>query len=1010
MPGFSPVPPRPLSGHAGPRPPAAASTRSKLTATRKVAAPYRPFPAAEVATITQDPPFPGEKQGKARPAPKTQFTLSAFAMPQPALETPASRSPLGIPAVPPLTPFSDAPRPATFKRLTIQRPISAAPLYQNSCFLTGLGLSPRRQSPRKEPLRTPTKAEPAFAQLVVEPRVHAAMNQVIANMHPTQHVAPGQTFSIAGDLKLKGTKYLWLDVDVDAIPDPDGDPVEYDVMAVCLDAQGQCPHRSYVVNPHNPKGALEVVLHRDTGRRGTQQTLRLNLYRARTLGVAAIAVVVSLRDARRREQSLQEMLGGLRCMLYDKFDQRRRHVLRFDVQMPAVRAARSTCAMEVCRFRFVPAGPVGERPQAAAGEDQALLDLLPGDEPDPSPSPLDQGEWTVEWAQQQFECTGDLETYRLYQGPRCPPQDALQLGETCALSDAVRLSLGFSWQPERLSSGEFVQLEIVAAYSGHHKDALTACGNIVGPRSTVGPGIYHMDTARTATHDDDSSDVETMHIQFAGVPELVDEILLIATVSDLHQRRGYTLRDVAGLRLRLYHTNSAGHQIDYCTFVVPEVWGVETVVEMGRITRLPETGGWGVFRPTAHGTVARTQEVVTHFNLGTWMARKDYSNVKVGDRVNITGCQPDLRTVLAQVRLAWDGSARRNGFEILVFCLGADEKIPNSRDFVHHSNTSNKQGTVHLTQLESGQPQDTEVCEVDLYGVRASVQQLVFCVALQSLKSGRQLKFANVSEVSLRFLNANDSSELLQLCLDPKSPDYRDKSIIEFGRLKRNYSRWIFHATGKGLNSRVEQVCRLYRRNFIQPGTVLNLSEEARQGTICFALGWDEAPSHAQPDSCPVDLDIMVLCLDKNGILLGPEHFIHYNNLAAPNRAIVHKGDAHMDLGLSGANAPGEDDEAMQVRLGALDYRVATLAFIVRVYEGHSRRQTLGDVQYLWFRAYMQSSRREIFRMELDGSTYKSCCSVEPGVLHRTAGNKWHFKATGGGATGEYHLQYLPDK
>ena len=505
------------------------------------------------------------------------------------------------------------------------------------------------------------------------------MNEWIADVHPTEPIAPGQALGIGRDLGLKGSKYLWLDVEVDGIPDPDGDPVEYDVMAVCLDPQGQCPLRSYVVNARNPKGPLEAVLHRDAGGGGHRQTLRLNLYRARTQGVGEIAVVVSLRDARRREQSLQEMLAGARCTLYDKFGQRHRNVLQFDVPMQAVRAAKNKCGMEVCRFRFASAGPSGVR-KSAAREDQALLDLLPGDEPDtPSPSQPDQGEWTVERALQQFECTGELETYRLYQGPWDPPHDALQLGETCALSDAVRLSLGFNWQPERLPSGGFVRLEIFAAYSGHHQEVLTACGNVVGPRSTVGPGIYHLDTARTATNDDGGGDVETIHVQFSDIPGQVDEIMLIAMIADPHQRRGYTLRDVADLRLRLYHTNSAGHQVDYCTHVVPEKWGSETVVEMGRIARLPATGSWGAFRPTAHGTVARVQELVSQFNLGTWMAKKDYGNVKVGDRLNITQCQPDLRTVLAQVRLTWDAGARRNGFEMLVFCVGADEKIPNSR-------------------------------------------------------------------------------------------------------------------------------------------------------------------------------------------------------------------------------------------------------------------------------------------------------------------------------------------
>jgi tellurium resistance protein TerD len=154
-----------------------------------------------------------------------------------------------------------------------------------------------------------------------------------------------------------------------------------------------------------------------------------------------------------------------------------------------------------------------------------------------------------------------------------------------------------------------------------------------------------------------------------------------------------------------------------------------------------------------------------------------------------------------------------------------------------------------------------------------------------------------------------------------------------------------------------------------------------RQASV--GLGWNP---NAQASSQDYDLDASAFMLGENGKFISGDHFVYYNNLESPDKALKSTGD----------NRTGEgegDDETLIVNLEKVDPRVAEIIFVVTIYEADLRKQNFGQVRNALIRIYDAANSQEICKYELD-EDFSTESAVEFGRLYRRAG-AWKFEAIG---------------
>ncbi|MYT58838.1 chemical-damaging agent resistance protein C, partial [Streptomyces sp. SID7834] len=92
---------------------------------------------------------------------------------------------------------------------------------------------------------------------------------------------------------------------------------------------------------------------------------------------------------------------------------------------------------------------------------------------------------------------------------------------------------------------------------------------------------------------------------------------------------------------------------------------------------------------------------------------------------------------------------------------------------------------------------DDEVIKVNLSGVPADVDKIVFPVSIYEAES-RQQSFGQVRNAYIRVVNQADNSELARYDL---SEDASTETAMVFGELYRNGAEWKFRAIGQGYAS-----------------------------------------------------------------------------------------------------------------------------------------------------------------------------------------------------------------
>ncbi|MSU32187.1 MAG: TerD family protein [Pedosphaera sp.] len=155
-----------------------------------------------------------------------------------------------------------------------------------------------------------------------------------------------------------------------------------------------------------------------------------------------------------------------------------------------------------------------------------------------------------------------------------------------------------------------------------------------------------------------------------------------------------------------------------------------------------------------------------------------------------------------------------------------------------------------------------------------------------------------------------------------------------------------------------------------------------------IGLGWNP---NTQASAHGYDLDASAFMLGENGKLVSGDHFVYYNNLESPDKALTSTGD----------NRTGEgdgDDETLIADIDKIDARVSEIVFVVTIHEAEIRKQNFGQVRNAFIRIYDTANGEEICKYELD-EDFSTESAVEFGRLYRRDG-AWKFEAIGRGHKG----------
>ncbi|MFN8509346.1 MAG: TerD family protein [Deinococcaceae bacterium] len=170
-----------------------------------------------------------------------------------------------------------------------------------------------------------------------------------------------------------------------------------------------------------------------------------------------------------------------------------------------------------------------------------------------------------------------------------------------------------------------------------------------------------------------------------------------------------------------------------------------------------------------------------------------------GGNVSLSKAAPGLKAIL--VGLGWNPrSTDGEAFDIdaSIFLLDVNGKVRSDSDFIFYNNLKSSDGSVeHTGDNRTGQGDgDDEAVKVNLDGVPADVDKLVFAVTIHDAQARRQ-NFGMVGGAYIRVVNQDGGEEIARYDL---SEDSSTEAAMIFGELYRNGGEWKFRAVGQGFN------------------------------------------------------------------------------------------------------------------------------------------------------------------------------------------------------------------
>lgn len=172
-------------------------------------------------------------------------------------------------------------------------------------------------------------------------------------------------------------------------------------------------------------------------------------------------------------------------------------------------------------------------------------------------------------------------------------------------------------------------------------------------------------------------------------------------------------------------------------------------------------------------------------------------SLQKGGNVSLTKTDPGL--VNALIGLGWDARSTDGAdfdLDASVFLVGEDGKVLSDGHFVFYNQKTSPDGAVvHSGDNKTGEGEgDDETVAINLPGVEAGVQRIVFAVTIHEADA-RQQNFGMVRNAFMRVLNNDSSTEIARFDL---SEDYSTETAMIFGEIYRHNSEWKFKAVGQG--------------------------------------------------------------------------------------------------------------------------------------------------------------------------------------------------------------------
>ena len=173
--------------------------------------------------------------------------------------------------------------------------------------------------------------------------------------------------------------------------------------------------------------------------------------------------------------------------------------------------------------------------------------------------------------------------------------------------------------------------------------------------------------------------------------------------------------------------------------------------------------------------------------------------------------------------------------------------------------------------------------------------------------------------------------------------------------------------------------------NIIVKGDDINLTEkDPTLSKMLIGVGWDLNAF----DVDTLDLDLCCFLLNKDYKTRVDEDFVFYNNMSASDGAVVHNGD-----NVTGA---GEgDDETISVDLNGLPFDVIKVVFVISIYRGREKEQTMSSVRNAYIRVVNNDNSQELLRYKLSEDVLEAKETAMLVASLNREGPKWHFEAVG---------------
>ena len=183
-----------------------------------------------------------------------------------------------------------------------------------------------------------------------------------------------------------------------------------------------------------------------------------------------------------------------------------------------------------------------------------------------------------------------------------------------------------------------------------------------------------------------------------------------------------------------------------------------------------------------------------------------------GGNVSLTKAAPGLTAVV--VGLGWDARTTDGqdfDLDASAIACSADGKVVSDQHFIFFNNLTSPDGAVEHTgdNLTGEGEGDDEQVKVNLAGVPAEVDKIVFPVSIYDAEAGGQT-FGQVRNAFIRVVNQADNSELARYDL---SEDASTETAMVFGELYRSGAEWKFRAVGQGYTSGLAGIARDYGVN-----------------------------------------------------------------------------------------------------------------------------------------------------------------------------------------------------